>query len=45
MRNVWKQIWFAVMLGWAGGLEDQASINERMRAAIELVLDAAERDS
>lgn len=45
VSTVLNQIWFAVMLSWAGGLEDQSSINERMRAAIELVLDAAERDS
>lgn len=45
IATVLNQIWFAVMLSWAGGLEDQASINERMRAAIELILDAAERDS
>ena len=45
VATVLNQIWFAVMLSWAGGLEDQASINERMRAATELVLDAAERDS
>lgn len=45
VATVLNQIWFAVMLSWAGGLEDQNSINERMRAATELVLDAAERDS
>lgn len=45
VATVLNQVWFAVMLSWAGGLEDQASINERMRAAAELVLDAAERDS
>ncbi len=45
VATVLNQIWFAVMLSWAGGLEDQASINERMRAATGLILDAAERDS
>ncbi len=33
------QIWFAVMVGWSSGLQTQTSINERMRASVELVLD------
>jgi AcrR family transcriptional regulator len=45
VADVLNQIWFAVMLSWAGGLETQTTINERMRAATELILDAAERDS
>lgn len=45
VADVLNQVWFAVMLGWAGGLETQATINERMRAASDLILDAAERDS
>ncbi|MFP6654835.1 MAG: TetR family transcriptional regulator [Myxococcota bacterium] len=34
-----NQIWFAVMVGWSGGLQTQATINERMRAFVGLVLD------
>jgi AcrR family transcriptional regulator len=36
--DVLNQIWFAVMVGWSGGLQTQASINERMRASVGLVL-------
>lgn len=39
LGEVLNQIWFAVMMGWSSGLETQASINERMRASVELVLD------
>lgn len=37
--EVLNQIWFAVMVGWSGGLQTQATINERMRASVGLVLD------
>lgn len=36
--EVLNQIWFAVMVSWAGGLQTQATINERMHASVELVL-------
>ncbi len=36
--DVLNQIWFAVMVGWSGGLHGQASVNERMRASVELIL-------
>jgi len=36
--DVLNQIWFAVMVGWSGGLQTQATIHERMRAAVGLVL-------
>ena len=39
LGDVLSQIWFAVMIGWASGLQTQASIHERMRASVELVLD------
>ena len=39
LGEVLNQVWFAVMMGWSSGLETQASINERMRASVELVLD------
>jgi AcrR family transcriptional regulator len=38
LGDVLSQIWFAVMVGWSGGLETQSSINERMRASVELIL-------
>jgi hypothetical protein len=38
LGDVLNQVWFAVMIGWSGGLETQASISERMRASVELVL-------
>jgi hypothetical protein len=38
LGDVLNQIWFAVMIGWSGGLETQTSIHERMRASVELVL-------
>jgi AcrR family transcriptional regulator len=38
LGDVLNQIWFAVMVGWSGGLETQTSINERMRASVELIL-------
>lgn len=43
--EVLNQIWFAVMVNWSSGLQTQASINERMRASVELVLDGANRES
>ena len=39
LGEILNQIWFAVMVGWSAGLQTQASINERMRASAELVLD------
>ena len=45
LGEVLNQIWFAVMMGWSSGLETQASINERMRASVELVLDDRRLDS
>lgn len=39
LGDVLNQIWFAVMVGWSGGLQTQASINERMRASVELIVD------
>ncbi|MBC8187264.1 MAG: TetR/AcrR family transcriptional regulator [Proteobacteria bacterium] len=36
--DVLNQIWFAVMVGWSGGLQTQTTINERMRASVGLVL-------
>lgn len=45
LGEILNQIWFAVMFGWSSGLQTQATINERMRASVELVLDDARRDS
>ena len=39
LGEVLNQIWFAVMVEWSGGRQSQASIHERMRASVELVLD------
>ena len=36
--DVLNQIWFAMMVGWSGGLQTQTTINERMQAAVGLVL-------
>jgi len=44
LGEVLNQIWFAVMVGWSSGLQTQSSINERMRASVELVLDDAKSD-
>ena len=45
LGEVLNQIWFAVMINWSSGRETQASINERMRASVDLVLDGANRSS
>ncbi|MAG32792.1 MAG: hypothetical protein CL908_18075 [Deltaproteobacteria bacterium] len=45
LGDVLNQIWFAVMVGWASGLQTQATVNERMRASVELVLDEAKQDA
>ena len=45
LGEVLNQIWFAVMINWSSGRETQASINERMRASVELILDGANRSS
>ena len=45
LGDVLNQIWFAVMVGWSGGLETQASINERMRASVELILNETKCES
>lgn len=39
LGDVLNQIWFAVMVGWSGGLHTSAAINGQMRAAIDLILD------
>lgn len=39
LGDVLNHIWFALMVGWAGGLHTEATISQRMRAAIELVLE------
>lgn len=39
--DVLNQVWFALMVGWAGGIQTQATIQERMRAAVELVFEGA----
>jgi AcrR family transcriptional regulator len=43
--EILNQIWFAMMVEWSGGLQSQASIQERMRASVGLVLDGARLDS
>ncbi len=45
LGDVLNQIWFAVMVGWSGGLETQSSINERMRASVELILGETMREA
>jgi AcrR family transcriptional regulator len=41
LGDVLQHIWFALMVGWAGGLHTQATIQEKMRASVELVLEGA----
>lgn len=36
--DVLNHVWFALMVGWSGGLETQATIHDQMRATVELVL-------
>jgi len=43
--EILNQIWFAMMVGWSSGLQTQETINERMRASVELVLDDAQREN
>jgi AcrR family transcriptional regulator len=38
LGDVLDHVWFALMVGWSGGLETQATIQEQMRATVELVL-------
>ncbi|MBW1886144.1 MAG: TetR family transcriptional regulator [Deltaproteobacteria bacterium] len=38
LGDVLNQIWFALMVGWSGGLHNQAAIQAKMRAAVRLVL-------
>lgn len=38
LGDVLNQIWFALMVGWSGGLQTSATINERMRASVGLIL-------
>lgn len=44
LGDVLNHIWFAMMVGWSGGLETQASISERMRASVELIVDRTQRE-
>jgi len=44
LGDVLNQIWFAVMIGWAGGLETQVSIHDRMRASVELIVNETKRE-
>jgi len=41
LGDVLQRIWFSLMVGWAGGLHTQATIQEKMRASVELVLEGA----
>ena len=43
--EVLQQVWFAVMVGWAGGQHTPAAIAERMRSAVELILDGVPADA
>jgi len=40
LADVLNQIWFALMVGWSGGLQSQSTVHERMKMSVELVLDA-----
>ncbi|HEB90441.1 MAG TPA: TetR/AcrR family transcriptional regulator [Deltaproteobacteria bacterium] len=41
LGEVLNHVWFALMVGWSGGLQTPASVNERMRASVELILPEA----
>jgi len=45
LGDVLQHIWFALMVGWSGGLHTQATIQEKMRASVELVLEGAREGS
>ncbi len=38
--DVLNKIWFAVMVGWSSGIQTQSSLNEYMRDAVVLIIDA-----
>ncbi len=38
MADVLQQVWFAALVGWAGGLHEQAEVVEKVRTAAELIL-------
>ncbi len=42
LGEVLNHVWFALMVGWSGGLQTPASVNERMRASVELILHEGE---
>ncbi len=44
LGEILNEIWFARMVGWAGGQQTQASINEHMRMSVEMILDRAVRE-
>ena len=41
LGDVLQHFWFALMVGWSGSLQSPATIQERMREAVELVLEGA----
>jgi len=41
LGDVLQHVWFALMVGWASGLDSQATVREKMRASVELVLEGA----
>jgi hypothetical protein len=43
LGDVLNHVWFALMVGWSGGQQSQATILEQMSASIGLVLDEPER--
>jgi AcrR family transcriptional regulator len=45
LGDVLQHIWFALMVGWSGGLDTQATIQEKMGASVELVLEGAGLES
>ena len=42
LGDVLNHIWFALMVGWSGGLHTQTTIQEKMHDAVELVLGGAD---
>ena len=45
LGEILNHIWFALMVGWSGGLQTPASVNERMRESVELILRETEHPS
>ena len=39
-----NQVWYALLMGWAGGVHGQSSMLEKMRSSAELILRGSARE-